>query len=599
MRIASSLLLALAALIDPARIAFNAQKADKLEWTPFIFTTDSGESTDAERAVIVVPERHGKSGGATIKLPLIRFRTKATHPGAPVVYIAGGPGGSGLVSGKRDLYFPAAMAFWETADVIFYDQRGTGTAEPSLNFGVKFDVPSNALVGSDIARAAFRKTADSVVKLTRTKGIDLDAYNSVENADDLESIRVALGADKMSLWGHSYGSHLALAYMKRHGAHVSRVILGGINGLDQRWRYPSEGETWLRTIDAATRQDARLRASMSDFIGTTRRVIEKLEANPIHVNVSGQDVVIGADEIRTMFVLQGGESDFVKRLPLLIANLDRGEATPYAPLVQGVLRNRTVGTAMTYSMHIASGVSPKQLDRIKREVPGTILRDAINYPFSDDGFRTAWGVTDLGEAYRASVVSSIRVLLISGTLDGRTSIAAARDVRKGLKNASQVTVRGAAHDIYGETPVLIDRMKRFMNGERLRDTTIDVATEFHGPDEPALTAEIHSIAVDKGVEAAIARAKDRRIAPNADLTSYVLENVAGVLDRTDKRPQDAIAILRAGTEMFPSNPVLNLRLGGALLAAGDKAGAVAAYRRAVSLNPLLRFGVVQLGKLGG
>jgi cytochrome c-type biogenesis protein CcmH/NrfG len=49
--------------------------------------------------------------------------------------------------------------------------------------------------------------------------------------------------------------------------------------------------------------------------------------------------------------------------------------------------------------------------------------------------------------------------------------------------------------------------------------------------------------------------------------------------------------------MFPSNPVLHLRLGGALLASGDKTGAAAAYRRAVELNPLLRVGVVQLAKI--
>jgi predicted TPR repeat methyltransferase len=49
--------------------------------------------------------------------------------------------------------------------------------------------------------------------------------------------------------------------------------------------------------------------------------------------------------------------------------------------------------------------------------------------------------------------------------------------------------------------------------------------------------------------------------------------------------------------MFPQNAVLNLRLGGALLAAGDKPAAAAAYRRAVELNPLLRFGAVQLAKI--
>ena len=45
----------------------------------------------------------------------------------------------------------------------------------------------------------------------RSKGVDLAAYNTNESADDLEDLRKALGASKISLWATSYGTHLALA----------------------------------------------------------------------------------------------------------------------------------------------------------------------------------------------------------------------------------------------------------------------------------------------------------------------------------------------------------------------------------------------------
>lgn len=579
-------------------IAPAMTEAQQLEWTAMTFTTDAGETTDAERAVITVPERHANPSGASIKLPLIRFRSKAVRPGPPIVYLAGGPGNSGLSAAKRDQYFPGAMALREIADVIFFDQRGTGAAEPSLNVDMRFDLPSDEPIGSLKARAMFTKVADSAARIVRARGVDLAAYNTQGSSDDIESIRLALGADKIALWGHSYGSHLGLAYIKRHNAHVSRAILGGVNGLDQRWRYPSEGQNWLEAVDAATKTDPRLRAIMPDFMGTARRAISKLEANPARVTVNGQTVLIGADEIQTLLVLQGGESDFVKRLPLVVANLDKGAVEQYAGAVRAVLRGRQLGTAMTYSMHIASGVSPKQLDRIAREAPQTILGDAINYPFSDNGFRTAWGVADLGESFRSPVKSAVPTLFVSGTLDGRTSVTAAREVKKGFSNGTHVVLRGAAHDIYGETPALISLMTRFMRGDKLKDTTLNIPVEFHGPDEPAIVDELHSIVLSQGTDAAVARAKAMR-APGSgkDLTSYVMSELASVLDRTDKRPADAIAILRAGTEMFPATPVLLLRLGGTLLAAGDRTGAASAYRRAVELNPLLRFGAVQLAKL--
>ena len=66
-------------------------QAQGLEWTAFTFESDAGEKTDAERAVITVPASHAKPSGPTIRLPLIRFKSKASTPGAPIIYLAGGP----------------------------------------------------------------------------------------------------------------------------------------------------------------------------------------------------------------------------------------------------------------------------------------------------------------------------------------------------------------------------------------------------------------------------------------------------------------------------------------------------------------------------
>jgi pimeloyl-ACP methyl ester carboxylesterase len=44
---------------------------------------------------------------------------------------------------------------------------------------------------------------------------------------DLEEIRAALGYDKLNLWGGSYGTRVALEYLRRHGSHVRTVTLDG------------------------------------------------------------------------------------------------------------------------------------------------------------------------------------------------------------------------------------------------------------------------------------------------------------------------------------------------------------------------------------
>lgn len=576
-----------------------AAQSAPLEWTPTAFTSAAGERTDAETAWITVPERHANPGGPRVRLPLLRFRSRNPNPGPPIVYLAGGPGSSAL-NAATGIAFPIAMQMRDVADVVFFDQRGTGTAEPSLAITGTFELPLDVLVSSPEARDAIGVRARRAAAEVRGRGVDLAAYNTVESADDLEAIRAALGAGRITLWGHSYGSHLALAYVRRHGGHVHRMIVGGVNGPGQRWRYPGDGQALLERVDSAVRAHPRLSPLVPDLVGTTRRVLARLDAEPARVRMDSQTVVIGGDEVRLLIALSGGELDFITRLPMLMAALDAGRYEAIAGGVVAGLKQRPLRTAMTYTMHLASGVSPERLRRIQAQVPGALLGDAINFPFSDPGFQAAWGVEDLGEEFRGPLRSPVPALFLSGRYDGRTSIDDAEDVRSGFPNSAHVVIDGVAHDFYGATPAIRDMMMRFLRGEPVRDTMISVPLEFHGPDEPMLVAELQRVAREQGGTAAAARLREMA-APGAPgyLSSYVVDGAAAGLLRADSASAAAIALLRAGAELFPRQPALHVRLGAALRAAGDRTGAADAYRRAVALNPMLRFAAVQLARLEG
>lgn len=571
-----------------------------LEWTPIAFTSGSGERAEAETAWITVPERHANPGGPKVRLPLLRFRSANPNPGPPIVYLAGGPGNSGMAAATRDLYFPIAMAMREVADVVFYDQRGTGTAEPSLNITGTFELPLELPVGSSHAHAHVAARARRAAEEVRGRGVDLAAYNTVESADDLDAIRRALGAERISLWGRSYGSHLALAYVRRHGAHVHRMIVGGVNGPGQRWRYPGDGQALLERVDSAVRTHPRLSPLVPDLVGTTRRVLARLDAQPARVRVDSQTVLIGGDEVRVLIALSGGELDFITRLPLLMAALDAGRYEVVAGAVVAGLKQRPMRTAMSYTMHLASGVSPERQLRILAEAEDALLGDAINYPFNEPGFQGAWGVEVLGEEFRGPLRSPVPALFLSGRYDGRTSVSDAEEVRAGFPNGVHVVIDGVSHDFYGATPAIRDLMMRFLRGEPVRDTLLSVPLEFHGPDEPVLVAELQRVAREQGGGAAAARLREMA-APGAPgyLSSYVVEQAAAGLLRADSASAAGIELLRAGVELFPRQPVLYIRLGAALRAAGDRTGAAEAYRRAVALNPMLRSAAVQLARLEG
>ena len=92
---------------------------------PFRFTGWGGQEVEAVRGYFDVQEDRRDPRSRWIRLGYVKFPSTSARPGPPIVYLAGGPGGSGVrtAAGPR---FPLFMALREVADVIAFDQRGTG-----------------------------------------------------------------------------------------------------------------------------------------------------------------------------------------------------------------------------------------------------------------------------------------------------------------------------------------------------------------------------------------------------------------------------------------------------------------------------------------
>ncbi|HEX8922871.1 MAG TPA: hypothetical protein VF766_15460, partial [Pyrinomonadaceae bacterium] len=105
------------------------RKAGDLKLKPYVFENGKGEKVEAELGVLLVPENRRNPQSNLIELAFVRFKSTAQNPGAPIVYLAGGPGGSGTgtATGSR---FSLFMAMREVGDVIAFDQRGTGMSKP-------------------------------------------------------------------------------------------------------------------------------------------------------------------------------------------------------------------------------------------------------------------------------------------------------------------------------------------------------------------------------------------------------------------------------------------------------------------------------------
>jgi pimeloyl-ACP methyl ester carboxylesterase len=108
-----------------------AQRVADIKIEPYTFVTNKGQKVEAELGRIYVPERRATPIGKLIELAFVRFKSTAHTPSSPIVYLAGGPGGSGIALAKG-ARFALFMAMREIGDVVALDQRGTGLSK--LNF---------------------------------------------------------------------------------------------------------------------------------------------------------------------------------------------------------------------------------------------------------------------------------------------------------------------------------------------------------------------------------------------------------------------------------------------------------------------------------
>ncbi|HVF41282.1 MAG TPA: alpha/beta fold hydrolase [Gemmatimonadaceae bacterium] len=567
-----------------------------INWAPLTYTSAAGDSVAADSGRVTVLENRARPNGAKIEIAVVRFRSTAARPGAPIIYLAGGPGAAGIAGGRGDLY-PTIQALRSVSDVILFDQRGTGFTLPSLVVRSTFGIPLTMSTASPEALTALVSRSKQAAAEVKARGIDLASYNTVENAHDLDDIRKALGANKVIIWGHSYGSHLGLAYIRFHEKSVERAMLGGINGLDQRRRYPADADILFRRIDSVVKATPRLRAVMPDFLATSRRAFARMEAQPGRAMVDSQEVVVSKEDAQAVIAVMSGEQSIVRRLPWIMARLEAGDYSWMARQVRDVIKNRPIGTTMTYVMDLASGVSAERSTRIRSQVATAILGNSINYPFDNPEFQSVWEVKDLGPQFRAPVRSSIPALFISGTLDGRTSLGDAEEVRRGFRNGAHVVVSGASHNPYAVTPELMRLMLRFASGGRVRDTTLIAPNvELRGPDEAQIIDELRAIALKDGGNAAATKLREySRDGSGKYVSSFV---VSGLFQALATQARDAaIAVLRAGLELFPANSFLLTRLAEAETVLGNKPAAIDAYRKAVAADPFNQGAAVQLRRL--
>ncbi len=445
--------------------------APNISFQKQVLTVADGRKIEAEIGFLHVPENRTKKDSNTIELAVARLTSRARQPGPPLVFLAGGPGDSATSS----LWSSSKLPLWDNlldvCDVVLMDQRGTGRSKPQLILPAIHDT-ADLLLTRKTAVEYFTECAQDAVEHFEDEGVDLSGYTTVESAEDVEALRHALGVKKINLLGFSYGTHLGLEVIRRHGKHIKNAILISVAGPEDIRKRPGDQERQWNVLSDLAAADPRISSEIPDLRALLSRVLNQLDEQPIVVRVHNSKtrrnvkVPVGKFGLQLLLVLDLGDTSDLPIYPRLLQEIDRGETGLLGWFVEKRYNQFRNFHMMSLLMRTASEASPDRWEVIQSEASTSLFSNAANIPYPE--IRKAWSFPDLGDSFRRPIKSNVRTLFLTGSLDVNTPPHQSdRIISQGIPNSTHITIKNGGHESFWDMPGAHDVIRNFLKGENV------------------------------------------------------------------------------------------------------------------------------------
>jgi pimeloyl-ACP methyl ester carboxylesterase len=347
-------------------------------------------------------------------------------------------------------------------DLIIFDQRGTGR--------------SGVLRCRALERANLLYAGVAAGRCAARLGARRAFYTSRDSAEDIEALRVALGYERLALFGTSYGTKVALGYALAHPTTVERLVLdsvveaGGPSPL-----YLETFEAVPRVLRVLCRADCG--AFTRDPVADVRMLINRLARAPLRGSVvmpngAVRESRLGREDLFAVLLagdlnpavraaFPGAVRAALERDPApLLRLLDRAYAIDGAPPPPEVL-SATLYTATTCEETPFPWARTAPPDPATRQAAAAAaaetLPDSAFFPFDratavhNDLVNLCgrWPASAAAPAFSPAALPDVPVLLLEGEDDLRTPVENARRVAAQFPRSRLLVAGETGHSALG------------------------------------------------------------------------------------------------------------------------------------------------------
>ena len=434
-------------------------------YTPVFAKTDCNDEvpkdTRIECGTLTVPEDRSKPDGRKVVLPVATVHTADPNPSPdPVVYFSGGPGAPALEDAVGFLH----KGHTGNRDVILFDQRGTGRADPSLDCPEVHEANAAIFAKADSFQAESKALSDALFACRdriRATGVDLNQYNTATVADDAADLRTAMGISQWNLFGVSYGATVALATMRQHPEGIRSVVLDSGIPMDVGAGSKEVAASYERVkrvfLDGCAK-DAKCHAAYPSLENDLDAVIHNLDATPYQATIEDPTLhrqipitITGADAVQGLFNAFY-VSNLIGQLPNIIEQVKAGTGGAIIEqfIIQGVQSADDVAEAQTAAVSChdrGAFVHDGDTEQVVRDHP-----DDSTLVLATSPSCAAFGVAPAPAGFNDPVRSDLPTLVLGDEYDPISPPDGSKHTSETLSHSTFVEFPGLGHGAVFATP---------------------------------------------------------------------------------------------------------------------------------------------------